>query len=92
MFVPTHRKPRWVGQPAEKNLSDGIHESLRRKVWEGRPVSSASISAWTFESPPSIAVAETMFLPTELARCGWLGVVYQMMDGFECAQIGEDDF
>ena len=60
---------------------EGIHESLPREVWAGFCMDLRIAS---------IAVAETMFLPTELAQCGWLSVVYQMMDGFECAQIGED--
>jgi hypothetical protein len=36
-----------------------------------------------------IMLSESVFLATEFALLGWLAVVHIVMDGLECAQIGE---
>src|SRR5580765_1220168 len=54
-----------------------------------QPEYSGGAHAFSFTGP-SIAVAEPMLLPTELAQSGRFGVVNQVVHGFACAQIGEN--
>jgi hypothetical protein len=36
-----------------------------------------------------VTISQSVFLATEFALCGWLGVVHQMMYRFESTQVGE---